>query len=153
VDSDQPVFNAGTLEERVAGTAAQRRARALVLGVFALLALIIAAVGVYGVIAYSVTRRTHEIGVRLALGAHPGNVLWMVVREGLRMAFTGLAIGLAGALSLTRVLRSFLYGVTATDLATFVSVCLVLTAAAFLASYIPARRATRVDPIMALRHE
>ncbi len=153
VDPAQPVFNAAPLPERVARTAAQRRARALMTGVFAAIALLIAAVGVYGVMAYSVTRRTHEIGVRLALGARPKNVRWMVVGEGLRMAAIGLLVGLAGALVLTRALRTFLFGVTATDGATFVFACLVLTGAAFLASYFPARRATRVDPLVALRHQ
>ncbi len=117
------------------------------------MSLVVAIVGVYGVMAYSVTRRTHEIGVRIALGAKPGDVLAMVVGEGLVMALTGIAIGLALSVALTRVLASFLFGVGPRDLATFASVSVALVAATCLASYVPARRATRVDPIRALRHE
>jgi putative ABC transport system permease protein len=125
----------------------------LLLGIFAFIALVIAVIGVYGVMVYSVTRRTHEMGVRIALGAQGRDVLNMVVAEGLRMALIGVAIGIAGALGLTRAISSFLYGVTATDAATFVSVCVLLISAACLAAYIPARRATKVDPLVALRHE
>jgi putative ABC transport system permease protein len=114
---------------------------------------VVAIVGVYGAMAYSVTRRTHEIGVRIALGAQRGDVLKMVVGKGLAMALTGVAIGLAISLALTRVLASFLFGVGPRDTATFASVSVVLVAAACLASYVPARRATRIDPIRALRHE
>jgi putative ABC transport system permease protein len=115
--------------------------------------LVVAIVGVYGVMAYSVTRRTHEIGVRMALGARRGDVLRMVVGKGLAMALIGVAIGLALSFALTRVLASFLFGVGAHDAATFACVGVALLAAACFASYIPARRATRVDPIRALRHE
>ena len=153
MDPKQPLFDVESLDQRLSASVSQRRQRALLVGSFGLLALFIAAIGVYGVMAYSVARRTHEIGIRVALGAQRPQVLRLVVIEGLRLAFLGTALGLAGALSLTRVLKSFLYGVTATDPLTFVSVVAALVAAASLASYIPARRATRVDPLVALRHE
>jgi putative ABC transport system permease protein len=153
IDPNQPLFDIESLEQRLSNSVAQRRQRAFLLGSFALIALPLAAIGVYGVMAYSVTRRTHEMGVRMALGAQAHDVLRMVVAEGLRMAAMGVAIGLAGSLALTRVISSFLFGVKATDTATFVSVCMLLISAACVASYIPARRATQVDPMTALRHE
>ena len=119
----------------------------------AALALLIAVVGIYGVMSYSVARRTHEIGLRMALGAGRSDVLRMVVGGGLRMAALGMAIGLAGALLVTRVLRTFLYGIEPTDRTTFCLVCAILGAAAFVASYLPARRAATVDPMAALRRE
>jgi len=153
VDPSQPLFDVGPLEQRVAESLAERRERATILGTFAALALLIAAVGIYGVMSYSVMRRTHEIGIRMALGARQRDVLQMVVSAGLRMAACGMAIGLAGALILTRVLGAFLYGVEPTDLLTFCLVCMILGAAAFWASYLPARRAAKVDPMAALRSE
>jgi putative ABC transport system permease protein len=153
IDRNQPLFDIDSLEQRLSNSVAQRRQRMLLLGIFAFIALVIAVIGVYGVMVYSVTRRTHEMGVRIALGAQGRDVLNMVVAEGLRMALIGVAIGIAGALGLTRAISSFLYGVTATDAATFVSVCVLLISAACLAAYIPARRATKVDPLVALRHE
>ncbi len=153
IDRTQPMFAVESLDQRLSNSVAQRRQRMLLLGAFALLALVIAVIGVYSVMAYSVTRRTHELGIRIALGARVRDVLRMVLAEGLCMALAGIVIGCAGALALTRVVSSFLFGITPTDPATFVSVCLLLLAAACLASYIPARRATRVDPLVALRHE
>jgi ABC-type antimicrobial peptide transport system permease subunit len=153
VDPSQPLFDVGLLEQRVSESLAERRERAMVLGAFAGLALLIAAVGIYAVMSYSVVRRKHEIGVRMALGARQRDVLQMVVSAGLRMAACGMAIGLAGAFFLTRLLRTFLYGVDPTDWTTFSIVCVILSAAAFLASYLPARRAARVDPMAALRCE
>jgi predicted permease len=153
IDRGQPLFDIDSLEQRLSNSVAQRRQRTLLLASFASIALVIAVIGVYSVMVYSVTRRTHEIGVRIALGAQRRDVLTMVVAEGLRMASMGVAIGIAGALGLTRAVSSFLYGVTATDGATFVSVCVLLISAACLAAYIPARRATKVDPMIALRHE
>jgi putative ABC transport system permease protein len=153
IDPGQPIFDVELLERRVAESLAERRDRATILGAFAGLALLIAAVGIYGVISYSVARRTHEIGLRMALGAGRSDVLHLVVGAGLRMATFGIAIGLAGALCVTRVLRTFLYGVEPTDRITFGLVCAILGAAAFLASYLPARRAAGVDPMSALRRE
>jgi putative ABC transport system permease protein len=151
IDSSQPLFDIDLLEHSVALTLVDRRERALVLGAFAGLALLIAVVGIYGVMSYAVARRTHEIGLRMALGAERSDVLRLVVSSGLRMAAGGMAVGLAGALFATRVLKTFLYGVEPTDRVTIVAVCAILGAAAFLASYLPARRAAAVDPMAALR--
>ena len=153
IDPSQPLFDVGLLERRVSESLAGRRERATILGAFAALALLIAVVGIYGVMSCSVARRTHEIGLRMALGAGRGDVLRMVVGSGLRMAAFGMAIGLAGALAATRVLRTFLYRIEPTDRTTFCAVCAILGAAALLASYLPARRAASVDPIAALRRE
>lgn len=153
IDSSQPVFDVDLLEHRVSESLTERRERASVLTAFAALALLIAVVGIYSVMSYSVARRTYEIGVRMALGAARGQVLRMIVHAGLRIATVGIIIGLTGALFVTRVLKTFLYGVEPTDAITFVLVCATLTLAAFLASYFPARRAARVDPMVALRQE
>jgi putative ABC transport system permease protein len=153
VDPDQPVYGVRTMAQYLAESVASRRTTMLLLGVFAGLALILAAVGIYGVMAYAVVQRTHEIGVRMALGAGRGDVLKLVVRSGLVLAFAGVAVGLIAALGLTRLMSSLLFGVRPTDPVTLGAVALLLTAVALLASYIPARRATRVDPNVALRYE
>jgi ABC-type antimicrobial peptide transport system permease subunit len=132
---------------------AQRRFLLLLVGVFAAIALGLAAVGIYGVIAFSVTRRTQEIGVRMALGALHGDILRLVVGEGARLALAGLGIGIAAAIGVTRLLSSLLFGVTPTDPITFAGLALLLAAVALFASYIPARRAMRLDPNNALRYE
>ena len=132
---------------------AEARYRALLIGVFALLALVLAAVGVYGLISYTVTQRTREIGIRVALGASSGHVLRAVGREGMLPALGGIAVGLAGAAAATRALASFLYGVATWDPATFLSVALLLLLVAAAATYIPSRRALAVDPVVALRSE
>jgi putative ABC transport system permease protein len=153
IDPSQPLFDVGLLESKVSESLAERRERAMILGAFAALALLIAVVGIYGVLSYSVAQRTHEIGVRMALGAAPGDVLRMVVNSGLRMTAFGIVIGLAGSLLLSRVLKTFLYGIELTDRITFSLVCAVLGVTALLATYAPARRAANVDPMVALRRE
>src|SRR5262245_22398372 len=153
VDPDQPVYNMMTMEQRLTETVAPRRFQMLLFGVFAAMALAMAAVGIYGVISHSVSLRAHEIGVRMALGAKPRDVLLMVVAQGLQLALIGLAIGLAIAFGLTRVMASLLFSLSATDPATFASVSLLLAGVALLGVYLPARRATKVDPVVALRIE
>jgi putative ABC transport system permease protein len=153
LDKDVPLFAVKTLGEYVGASVAQTRFSTQMLGIFATLALALAVIGIYGVISYSVTQRTHEIGVRLALGAGLNDVLRLVVGQGLRLAFVGIGIGFVGALWVSRGLHSMLFGIQPTDLATFVLVPLILLTAALLASYIPARRATKVDPLVALRYE
>jgi len=153
VDAEQPVANLRTLEDVIATSVAQRRLTLRLIGVFAVLALLLAALGLYGVMAYVVTLRTNEIGVRLALGAQTRDVLRMVVRQGMTLVGIGLLIGLIGAFSLTRFIAAQLYEMSPVDPATFALVSLLLTGVALLACYIPARRATKVDPLIALRHE
>ena len=131
----------------------RQRLNMILLGFFAGLALLLASIGLYGVISYSVAQRTHEIGIRLALGAQRSEVLTLIVRQGLKLTLIGLAIGIPGALGLTRFLSSLLYGVKPTDPFTFIAVSFSLVGVALLASYIPARRATTVDPMVALRYE
>jgi len=153
VDRDQPVSNVQTLEALVSASASQRRFTTYLIGLFATLALVLAAVGIYGVVAYSVAQRTHEIGVRMALGAQPRHVLQLVVGQGMALTLGGVFLGVLGALALTRLLTSLLVGVAATDPWTFGLVALLLSGVAFLACYVPARRAARVDPLIALRYE
>jgi len=153
IDSDIPVYNVATLDERMREDSAETRSYAMLLAFFAGLAVTLAAVGIYGVMAFTVEQRTREIGIRMALGAQPQGVLRMVVSDGLRLAGLGLAAGLAGAFALTRLMAGLLYGVGAKDPATFAAVALLLAGVALVACWIPARRAMRVDPIVALRYE
>jgi putative ABC transport system permease protein len=153
VDKELPLHNVATMDQVIAKSGADPRFYSLLLGSFSALALILAAAGVYSVISYSVTQRTHEIGIRLALGAQSGAILRLVVRQGMALTLTGLAIGLGGAFALTRVLSEFLYQVSVTDPMTFAMLSLLLAVVALLACYIPARRATKVDPLVALRQE
>lgn len=153
VDPSQPVSDLKTMDERIALSMGPRRSAVTLLSVFAAMALTLAAVGLFGLIRYNVTQRTQEIGVRMALGASPSDVLRMVLGESLRLALVGVAGGLVAAFALTRVLSSLLYGVSATDPLTFAGMALLLICVALLASWIPAHRATRVDPLVALRYE
>ena len=153
LDSELPVSNVRTMEQVLSDSLMLRRVSMLLLLVFASLALTLATVGVYGLTAYSVSRRTHEIGLRVALGANQSQILRLVVGRGLLTSLIGAAVGVAAALMLTRGLAGMLYGVTATDPMVFAGVPLLLIAVSVLASYIPARKATRIDPLVALRYE
>jgi putative ABC transport system permease protein len=153
LDKNLPIYNIATMDQLVSNSVAQPRLNLSLLVAFAALALILSAVGVYGVMAYAVTQRTHEIGIRMALGAMPADVLRQVLAEGGRLAAFGVALGLVAALALTRLMASLLFGVKPTDPVTFAVVAAMLVCVALAACYIPARRATRVDPIIALRYE
>lgn len=153
LDRNVPISNVNTMEQLVAQSVAQRRFGMFLLGVFALLALLLAAIGIYGVVSYSVTQRTQEIGVRMALGASATDVLKMVLRNGMSLALIGVGLGLVGAFGLTRLMSRLLFEVTPTDVTTFAFVSVGLTVVALLACYLPARRAMKVDPLEALRYE
>jgi putative ABC transport system permease protein len=153
VDPDQPVSNVATMSEVLGEEAAQRRMGMIMLAGFAALALLLASLGIYGVLSYFVTQHTNEIGVRLALGATPRNILFLVLRKGMALTFLGVAIGLTASFALTRLMTSLLFGVKAADPLTYVAVPVLLCVVALLACAIPARRATKVDPMVALRYE
>jgi putative ABC transport system permease protein len=153
LDKDLPVSNMKFMDEIIGKSVAQPRVYALLLGIFAGLALILASIGIYGVMSYSVTQRIHEIGIRMALGARPIDVLKLIVRQGLVLALIGVFLGVIASLALTRVLASQLYGVTPTDPVTFTTISVLLILVAVIACSIPAMRATKVDPMIAVRHE
>jgi putative ABC transport system permease protein len=153
IDPDQPIANVNTVSALVSASIAQPRFNVLLLSAFAAVAMILAVVGVYGVMSYSVALRTREIGVRIALGGQASDIAGLIVRQGMRVALTGLAIGLVSALALGRVMTGLLFGVTATDPLTFAGAGVVLAAVALAACYLPARRAMRIDPVTALRNE
>jgi putative ABC transport system permease protein len=153
VDKDQPVSNIQSMEQIISVSISQQRFSMLLLGIFAAVALVLAAVGIYGVMSYTVSQRTSEIGIRVALGASRSDVLRLVVGEGMRLALIGMGFGLAGALAVTRLMAAMLFGISATDPITFAAIALLLGGVALLACYLPARRAMKVDPMIALRYE
>jgi len=153
VDPNEPVFSIRTMDAVVASALAERRFTMLLLGLFAATALALSAIGIYGVMAYFVSQRTREIGIRMALGASPGDVVRMVLEQGVRLAAAGVVAGIAGALAITRVISTLLYGIGPRDPGTLVALSAALTVVALVACYVPARRATRVDPMSALRNE
>ena len=147
------ISNTATMNETIADSLAQRRFAMIVLGSFAATALLLASLGIYGVISYLVGQRTHELGIRVALGASRGQIFTLVLGHGLKMTLAGVVLGLVAAFGLTRLIRTMLYGVGATDPATFAIIAVLLTLVALVACYLPARRATKVDPLTALRSE
>ena len=153
VDNNQPIYDVKTLAQRVSEATAVSRSLTLLFSAFALLALVLGSVGIYGIVSYAVTQRTQEIGIRMAVGARAADILGLILKHGVVLVFSGVVIGIAGALALTRFLASLLFGVTPTDAITFVVVSVLFFLVATVASFIPARRATRVDPLKALRYE
>jgi ABC-type antimicrobial peptide transport system permease subunit len=148
-----PIYAVSTMQQKISGTLARSHFDTFLLSIFAATALLLSSVGIYGVLSYTVAQRTRDIGIRMALGASQAQVMRDVLGHGLRLTTLGLMFGLAGALAVTRALSSLLYGVGSTDAITFVAVSLVLTAVALMASYLPSRRAMRIDPLVALRYE
>jgi putative ABC transport system permease protein len=153
VNSAVPDFEITTVEQALAKLDRPRKFQTQLIGVFAVTALLLAALGLYGLMSYLIAQRTKEIGIRVALGAQRRDVLKLVIRQGMAVALAGVSLGLAAALAVTQFMKSLLFGVTATDPATLVGVAFALMAAALLACYLPARRATKVDPLTSLRHE
>jgi putative ABC transport system permease protein len=153
VDPTLPIAGVATMDQLIEQSTGSRRFAMLLLGGFAALAMVLASIGLYGVMSYTVTQRSRELGVRVALGADTRAVMGLVMGQGARLALVGVGIGLATSLAVTRLLKNMLFNLSATDPATFVSISLLLIAVALLASYLPARRATRVDPMQSLRAE
>jgi putative ABC transport system permease protein len=153
LDPDQPIYNIRTMNEIRSDSVAPERLNLTLLSIFAGIALVLAIVGIYGVMSYSVTQRTHEIGIRMAIGAQPRDVFKMIIGQGMMLALIGVAFGLAGAFGLTRLMATMLFGVEPTDPATFAVIAVLLTLVALVACYIPGRRATKVDPVVSLRYE
>jgi putative ABC transport system permease protein len=153
MDRDQPMANVALMEQLVSNSYSRSRFTMIVLAIFSGVALLLAAIGIYGVIAYTVAQRTNEIGIRVAMGAQCRDVLRLILGQGSRLIFLGVTFGTMAGLLVTRLMRGLLFGISATDPETFVGVALLLSAVALLACYMPARRAMHVDPLVALRHE
>jgi putative ABC transport system permease protein len=153
LDKDQPIYNVRTMDDVVANSLGTRRVSMQLFTVFACAALLLAALGIYGVMAYSVAQRTQEIGIRMALGAQKADVLRLVVKQGMTLTLIGVVAGLAGAFALTRVIANLLFGVGASDPTTFIGISFLLLAVAFIACYLPARRAAKLDPMIALARQ
>jgi putative ABC transport system permease protein len=153
IDPEQPIADVRTMEQVVSKSIARARFNTLLLAIFAVVALVLASVGLYGVMNYSATQRTHEVGIRMALGATRADIMRLVVGNGMLLTLIGIGIGIVASIGLTRVMQSFLFGVGATDAVTFIAVSALLIAVALVANYIPARKATRVNPVIALRYE
>src|SRR4030095_7786136 len=153
IDRNQPLYDVKSLDERVSETMAVSRSLMLLFTGFAFLSMLLASIGIYGLVSYSVSQRTRDIGIRLALGAQAADVMRLILKNGIALTLSGVVVGLAGAFALTRFLATLLFAVTPTDTLTFVTVSLVLIVVAIVASLIPARRATKVDPLVALRYE
>ena len=153
LNKDQAVFNVRTMEQAVARSVAPRRFSMLLLTVFAVAALALASLGIYGLMSYAIAQRTREIGVRMALGAQMNDVMRLVIRQGMKLALIGVALGLVASIALTRTMKTLLFGVSATDPLTFAGIAMLLTFFALLACFVPARRATTIDPSTALRQE
>jgi putative ABC transport system permease protein len=153
IDPDQPIYSIRTMDQIRSESVAPERLNLMLLSIFAGIALVLAMVGIYGVMSYSVTQRTHEIGIRMAIGAQPRDVFRMVLRQGMLLAIIGVGCGLIGAYGLTRLMTSMLFGVAPTDPVTFAGIATLLIGVALLACYLPGRRATKVDPVISLRYE
>jgi putative ABC transport system permease protein len=153
VDQSAPISRINTMKQILGDQVSHSRFNTLLLGIFSALALILATIGIYGVMSYAVRQRRHEIGVRMALGAQNIDVVWLFVRQGLKLTLLGIAIGLASAYGLTRLMTNLLFNVSATDPLTFAAITALLLVIGLLACYLPARRATRIDPLIGLRHE
>jgi putative ABC transport system permease protein len=153
LDPGLPVSDIATMEQRMSDSVAESRFSTLLLGIFAVVAIVLATVGIYGVTSFAVTARQHEIGIRMAIGAQPADVERMFIRRGIALTLTGLGLGLIASFALTRLMAGLLFGITSRDPLTFIVMAVLLLIVAMLACYIPARRATRVDPLVALRYE
>ena len=153
LDPEQPVARVATMDQLKAMSTALPRFRTFLLGSFAGVAMLLATIGIYGVMAYTVSRRTNEIGIRMAMGAEPANILRLIVGESMTLALMGASLGLGGAYAVTRVMKGLLFGVTSTDPLTFAGVTLLLCLAALFAAYVPAHRASRLDPLVAIKYE
>ena len=153
VDPDQPIYNIRSMDEIRSESVASERLNLTLLSIFAGIALILAIVGIYGVMSYTVTQRTHEIGIRMAIGAQPSDVFKMVIGQGMLLALIGVGLGLIGAFALTRLMATMLFDVAPTDPVTFAVIAVLLTSVALVACFIPGRRATKVDPVISLRYE